>query len=128
MKAGMALEEALNDVGEIVGVNEVRNAFMFLGQCAKHGGEISRQLQELSESVTLARQLQIEAKITALQQKLLEHLRLFLLVFWNVTRGSACEIVRRNVIRCSSMVLLMSCVLSKWIFNGFSKNTRIYTN
>jgi Flp pilus assembly protein TadB len=84
MKAGMALEEALNDVGEIVGVNEVRNAFMFLGQCAKHGGEISRQLQELSESVTLARQLQIEAKITALPTKATGALALVFIGFFGM--------------------------------------------
>ncbi len=69
MKAGMALDEALMDVGEVVGIKEVKNSFMFLAQCAKHGGEISKQLQELAESVTTARQLEIEAKIIALPNK-----------------------------------------------------------
>jgi Flp pilus assembly protein TadB len=84
MKAGMSLEEALNDVGEVVGVNEVKNAFMFLGQCAKHGGEISRQLQELSESVTLARQMIIETKITALPTKATGALALVFIGFFGM--------------------------------------------
>lgn len=69
MRAGMSLDEALADVGEVVGLNEVKNAFMFLAQCSQHGGEVSKQLQELSDSVSLARQLMIEAKIIALPTK-----------------------------------------------------------
>ncbi len=84
MKAGMALEEALTDVGEVVGLNEVKNAFMFLGQCARHGGEISRQLQELSDSVTLARQLMIETKITALPTKATGALALVFIGFFGM--------------------------------------------
>ncbi len=84
IRAGMALDEALNDVGEIAGLNEVKNAFMFLGQCAKHGGEISKQLQELSDSVTLARQLMIETKITALPTKATGALALVFLGFFGM--------------------------------------------
>ena len=35
----------------------------------KHGGEISKQLMELADSVMMQRQVQIEAKITALPVK-----------------------------------------------------------
>jgi Flp pilus assembly protein TadB len=84
MKAGMALDEALNDVGEVVGMNEIKNSFMFLSQCAKHGGEISKQLQELSESVTLARQMQIEAKITALPTRATGALALVFIGFFGM--------------------------------------------
>lgn len=84
MKAGMALEEALIEVGEVVGINEVKNAFMFLGQCAKHGGEISKQLQELSEAVTLARQMQIEAKIAGLPTKATGALALVFIGFFGM--------------------------------------------
>lgn len=69
MKAGMSLDEALSDVGEVVGIGEVKNAFMFLAQCSKHGGEISKQLNDLAEAVTLSRQLDIEARIVALPTK-----------------------------------------------------------
>jgi pilus assembly protein TadC len=84
MKAGMALDEALNDVAEVVGMNEIKNSFMFLSQCARHGGEISKQLQELSESVTLARQLQIEAKITALPTRATGALALVFIGFFGM--------------------------------------------
>lgn len=69
MKAGMSLDEALIDVGEVIGIGEVKNAFMFLAQCSKHGGEISKQLNDLAEAVTLSRQLDIEARIVALPTK-----------------------------------------------------------
>jgi len=69
MKAGMSLDEALTDVGEVIGIHEIKNAFMFLAQCSKHGGEISKQLTDLAESVTLSRQLDIEARIVALPTK-----------------------------------------------------------
>lgn len=69
MKAGMSLDEALTDVGEVIGIPEVKNAFMFLAQCSKHGGEISKQLNDLAEAVTLSRQLDIEARIVALPTK-----------------------------------------------------------
>jgi len=84
MRAGMALHEALIDVGEIVGINEMKNSFMFLAQCAKHGGEVSKQLQELSDSVTLARQILIEAKITALPVKATGALALIFLGFFGM--------------------------------------------
>jgi Flp pilus assembly protein TadB len=69
MRSGLNLEDALVEVGEASGMGEVKHAFMFLAQCAKHGGEISRQLQELADSVMVQRQTQVEAKITALPVK-----------------------------------------------------------
>ena len=69
MRSGLNLEDALIEVGETSGMNEVKHAFMFLAQCAKHGGEISRQLQELADAVMVQRQTQVEAKITALPVK-----------------------------------------------------------
>lgn len=69
IKSGLSLEDALIDVGEASGSMEVKHAFMFLAQCSKHGGEISKQLQELAESVTTQRQVRVEAKIAALPVK-----------------------------------------------------------
>lgn len=69
IRSGLSLEDALIDVGEASGSMEVKHAFMFLAQCSKHGGEISKQLQELAESVTVQRQVRIEAKIAALPVK-----------------------------------------------------------
>lgn len=69
IRSGLSLEDSLIEVGEANGTTEVKHAFMFLAQCAKHGGEVSRQLQELADSVMVQRQTQIEAKITALPVK-----------------------------------------------------------
>ena len=69
MKSGLNLEDSLIEVGEANRMTEVKHAFMFLGQCAKHGGEISKQLQELADAVSVQRQVHIEGKITALPVK-----------------------------------------------------------
>jgi hypothetical protein len=42
---------------------------MYLAQVAKHGGEITRQLQELAESVAGQRQAYIEGRIKQLELK-----------------------------------------------------------
>lgn len=69
IRSGLNLEDALVEVGELNGVTEVKHAFMFLAQCAKHGGEVTRQLQELADAVSTTRQVQVEGKITALPVK-----------------------------------------------------------
>ncbi|MCB0322875.1 MAG: type II secretion system F family protein [Bdellovibrionales bacterium] len=69
IRSGLNLEDALIEVGEANGMTEVKHAFMFLAQCAKHGGEVSKQLQELADSVMMQRQVIIEGKITALPVK-----------------------------------------------------------
>ncbi len=69
MRSGLNLEDSLAEVAEANGMSEVKHAFMFLAQCARHGGEVSKQLQELADSVMVQRQVQIEGKITALPVK-----------------------------------------------------------
>jgi len=69
MRSGLNLEDALSEVATANGMTEVKHAFMFLAQCARHGGEVSRQLQELADSVMMQRQVQVEAKITGLPVK-----------------------------------------------------------
>ena len=69
IRSGLNLEDALTEVGTAYGMPEVKHAFMFLGQCAKHGGELTKQLQELADAVSTQRQVRIEGKITALPVK-----------------------------------------------------------
>ncbi len=69
MRSGLSLEDALVEVGDANGSVEVKHAFMFLAQCSRHGGEVSKQLQELADSVMMQRQVQVEAKITQLPVK-----------------------------------------------------------
>lgn len=67
VKSGASLEDALNEVGKLSGHTELKHAFMSLSQVAKHGGEISRQLQELADAVAGQRETKIEAKIKKLE-------------------------------------------------------------
>ncbi len=69
IKSGLNLEDSLIEVSDASGIKEVKHAFMFLSQCAKHGGEVSKQLQELADSVMTQRQVQVEARITSLPVK-----------------------------------------------------------
>jgi Flp pilus assembly protein TadB len=67
IKSGVSLEDALTEVGKLSGNVELKHAFMSLAQVAKHGGEITRQLQELADAVATQRDTQIDAKIKKLE-------------------------------------------------------------
>jgi Flp pilus assembly protein TadB len=67
MKSGVSFEMAMTEVGKLAGHTELKHAFMSLAQVAKHGGEITRQLQELADAVAGQRETRIEAKIKRLE-------------------------------------------------------------
>jgi Flp pilus assembly protein TadB len=67
MKSGVSLEEALLEVGSLAGHTELNHVFMSLSQVTKHGGEITRQLQELANAVAAQREARIEGKIRKLE-------------------------------------------------------------
>jgi Flp pilus assembly protein TadB len=67
IKSGVSLEDALTEVGRNSGHTELKHAFMSLTQVAKHGGEITRQLQELADAVSSQRETRIEGKIKKLE-------------------------------------------------------------
>ena len=67
VRSGASLEDALTEVGKRTGHNELKHAFMSLSQVAKHGGEITRQLQELADAVSGQRESRIEGKIKKLE-------------------------------------------------------------
>jgi len=67
VKSGVSLEEALTEIGVRTGQTELKHAFLALAQVAKHGGEITRQLNELADAVANQRAMQIEAKIKKLE-------------------------------------------------------------
>ncbi|RIL10212.1 MAG: hypothetical protein DCC75_04860 [Proteobacteria bacterium] len=66
-KSGVSLEEAFSEVGKLSGHTELKHTFMSLAQVSKHGGEITRQLQELADAVASQRETRIEAKIKKLE-------------------------------------------------------------
>jgi pilus assembly protein TadC len=67
VKSGASLEEAMTEVGRLSGHTELKHAFMSLAQVAKHGGEITRQLQELADAVSMQRETKIEERIKKLE-------------------------------------------------------------
>ncbi len=67
IKSGVPFEEAMVETGKASGHTELKHAFMYLSQVAKHGGEITRQLQELADSVSSQRQTYIEGRIKRLE-------------------------------------------------------------
>jgi Flp pilus assembly protein TadB len=69
VKSGVSLEEALVDIGRTSGHPEFKHAMLALSQVAKFGGEISKQLQDLADSVTTQREAKVEAMIRKLELK-----------------------------------------------------------
>jgi len=69
VRTGVSLEDALTEVGIASGHTELKHAFMALAQVAKHGGEVSRQLQELADAVATQREMQVEETIRKLELK-----------------------------------------------------------
>lgn len=67
VKSGVSMGDALVEVGRLSGHTELKHTFMSLSQVSKHGGEITRQLQELADSVAAQRETKIEAKIRKLE-------------------------------------------------------------
>lgn len=67
VKSGISLQEALTEIGVRTGQSDLKHAFLALAQVAKHGGEITRQLNELADAVANQRATRIEAKIKKLE-------------------------------------------------------------
>jgi hypothetical protein len=59
----------LGEVARVSGVPQIRHTFQYLAQVAQHGGEVSRQLQELGTAVATERQVVVEGKIASLPVK-----------------------------------------------------------
>lgn len=81
VKTGISLEEALIEIGDKSGHIEVKHAFTALAQVAKHGGEISKQLQDLANAVATQRETEIDAKIKKLELKATGPVALVFLAF-----------------------------------------------
>jgi pilus assembly protein TadC len=69
VKSGVSLEESLSEIGRSSGHPEYKHVVLALSQVAKFGGEISKQLQDLADSVASQREAKIEATIKKLEIK-----------------------------------------------------------
>jgi Flp pilus assembly protein TadB len=69
VKSGASLQEALIEVGEMSGHTELNHTFIALAQVAKHGGEITRQMQDLADAVSAQRETKVEERVRTLELK-----------------------------------------------------------
>jgi Flp pilus assembly protein TadB len=69
VKSGVNLEQALAEIGRASGQPEFKQALLALSQVTKFGGEVSRQLQELADSVASQREVMIDGEIRKLELK-----------------------------------------------------------
>jgi Flp pilus assembly protein TadB len=67
ISSGVSFQEALVDIGRRSGHTELKHTFVSLAQVASHGGEVTRQLQELADAVSNQREAKIETKIKKLE-------------------------------------------------------------
>ena len=69
VKSGVSLEEALIDIGKSSGQPEFKHALLALSQVAKFGGEISKQLQDLADTVSAQQESKVEAQLKKIELK-----------------------------------------------------------
>ena len=69
VRSGVSLEEALIEIGNSSRHPEFKHTMLALSQVTKFGGEISRQLQDLADSVGAQREAKVEARIRKLELK-----------------------------------------------------------
>lgn len=67
--SGLSFQDALIEVSQASGIQQIKHTFRYLAQCAEHGGEITKQLNELADSVMMERQLHVEQRIASLPVK-----------------------------------------------------------
>jgi Flp pilus assembly protein TadB len=67
VRSGASLDDAFGEVGQLSGNTELKHTFASLAQVARHGGEVTRQLQELADAVSAQRETQIEGRIKKLE-------------------------------------------------------------
>ena len=66
-RSGLSLEDGLLEVARRSGHLELSQTFSSLAQVVRHGGEITKQLQEMGDAVSAMRETKIEAKIKRLE-------------------------------------------------------------
>jgi len=69
IKLGVATDESLCEVGKLSGNTELKHVFMSLAHVVRHGGEVTKQLQELANAVASQREVKVEAAIKSLEIK-----------------------------------------------------------
>lgn len=68
-RQGVSMDESLQEIGRKTGHTELKHTFMSLAQVSRHGGEITKQLQELANAVAAQREAFLEEAIKKLELK-----------------------------------------------------------
>jgi pilus assembly protein TadC len=69
VRAGHSLDESLTEIAERMQIDDLKHVFGAIAQVSRHGGEVTKQLQELADAVTTQREVQVESTIKKLELK-----------------------------------------------------------
>jgi len=69
VRAGHSLDESLTEIAERMQMADLKHVFGAIAQVSRHGGEVTKQLQELADAVTTQREVQVESVIKKLELK-----------------------------------------------------------
>jgi Flp pilus assembly protein TadB len=69
VRAGHSLDESLTEIAERIHIADLKHVFGAIAQVSRHGGEVTKQLQELADAVTTQREVQVESAIKKLELK-----------------------------------------------------------
>jgi Flp pilus assembly protein TadB len=67
VRAGHSLDESLTEIAERMQIADLKHVFGAIAQVSRHGGEVTKQLQELADAVTTQREVQVETVIKKLE-------------------------------------------------------------
>ncbi|MCC6954894.1 MAG: type II secretion system F family protein [Deltaproteobacteria bacterium] len=69
VRSGTSIEESFRMVGERSGHVSLKHAFTFLAQVVEHGGDITKNLQDMADATMIQRATEVEGRIAALPVK-----------------------------------------------------------
>jgi|GEM_PF-6940070 len=69
VRAGHSLDESLTEIAERMQLADLKHVFGAIAQVSRHGGEVTKQLQELADAVTTQREVEVESVIKKLELK-----------------------------------------------------------
>jgi len=69
VRAGHSLDESLTEIAERMQIADLKHVFGAIAQVSRHGGEVTKQLQELADAVTTQREVAVESLIKKLELK-----------------------------------------------------------
>lgn len=98
VRSGHSLDESLEEVGKLMGIPELKHALNAIAQVSRHGGEVTRQLKELADAITVQREVAVESVIKKLELKATLPVALAFLAFLaTLFTGIACSLTSPGV-------------------------------